>query len=231
MPSSLLARAERRIESLAEQRLPTQCLIEAVAGELRTALPVDALVLAATDPDTLLGLGAGVVQGMPPDMCAPFWAYEFEVPDFNKFTDLARSARNVADLHTATGGRPQRSARWREFRTFMDSDAELRATFNAGGRGWGLLHLNRAGSGSGFGDEEVAFVEAIAPVVGRALRVSLLCQPAGSAAGRGPGMAIVDGANRLVSATPEALHWFEDLESVYRIPDPVLDLDVPSEIT
>jgi DNA-binding CsgD family transcriptional regulator len=113
----------------------------------------------------------------------------------------------------------------------MDADAELRATFNAGGRGWGLLHLNRAGCGSGFSDDEVAFVENIAPVVGRALRVSLLCQPAGAPAGRGPGMAIVDGSNRLVSATPEALHWFDDLESVYRIPDPVLGLDVPSEVT
>ena len=177
MSSSHLARAVRRIESLADQQLPTQCLIEGVAEELHTAMPVDALVLAATDPDTLLGLGAGVVHGMPASVCAPFWEYEFEVPDFNKFTDLARSARNVADLHAATGGRPQRSARWREFRTFMDADAELRATFNAGGRGWGLLHLNRAGTAHGFRDDEVAFVETIAPIVGRALRLSLISHP------------------------------------------------------
>ena len=80
----------------------------------------------------------------PTTVCAPFWEYEFEVPDFNKFIDLARGPRQVADLHAATGGRPERSARWRELRTLMDSDAELRATFNAGGRGWGLLQLNRA---------------------------------------------------------------------------------------
>jgi DNA-binding CsgD family transcriptional regulator len=234
MPSTAsreLARAARRIDALAAEELPTQRFVEGVAEELRAAMPVDALVLAATDPDTLLALGAGVVQGMPAAMCHPFWEYEFEVPDFNKFSDLAHGPRQVADLHTATGGRPARSARWREFRTFMDADAELRATLNAGGRGWGLLHLNRAGADSGFSDEEVAFVETIAPVVGRALRVSLLCRPAGSAAGRGPGMAVVDGANRLVSATPEALRWFDDLESVYRIPDPVLELDVPSEVT
>jgi DNA-binding CsgD family transcriptional regulator len=230
MPSSHLAGAVRRIESLAEQRLPTQCLIEAVAGELHTALPVDALVLAATDPDTLLGLGAGVVHGMPPTVCAPFWEYEFEVPDFNKFSDLARSPRNVADLHAATGGRPQRSARWREFRTRMDADAELRATFNAGGRGWGLLHLNRAGTAHGFRDEELAFVETIAPIVGRALRLSLISHPARSGAGCAPGMAIVDARNRLVSATPEALDWFDKLESIYRLPDPTLGRDVPSEI-
>lgn len=234
MPSTAsreLARAARRIDAIAADRLPTQRLVERVAEELRTAMPVDALLLAATDPDTLLGLGAGVVHGMPAAVCRPFWEYEFEVPDFNKFADLAHGARQVADLHAATGGRPQRSARWRELRTLMDSDAELRATFNAGGRGWGLLQLNRAGTARGFSDEEVAFVETIAPVVGRALRVSLISQPAGTPAARGPGMAIVDAENRLVSATPEALRWFEELESIRRVPDPLLGLDVPSEVT
>jgi DNA-binding CsgD family transcriptional regulator len=226
-----LAGAARRIDLLAAERLPTQRLVERVADELRRAMPVDALVLAATDPDTLLALGAGVVHGMPAAVCRPFWEYEFEVPDFNKFTDLAQSPRQVADLHAATGGRPERSARWRELRTLMDSDAELRATCNAGGRSWGLLQLNRAGTSCGFGEDEVAFVEAIAPVVGRALRLSLISEPAGSPAGRGPGMAIVDAENRVVSATPEALAWFEDLESVRRLPDPGLGIDVPSEVT
>jgi DNA-binding CsgD family transcriptional regulator len=225
-----LARAARRIDALAAEGQPTQRLVERVAEELRSAMPVDALVLAATDPDTLLGLGAGVVHGMPATVCRPFWEYEFEVPDFNKFTDLARGPRQVADLHAATGGRPERSARWRELRTLMDSDAELRATFNAGGRSWGLLQLNRSGTARGFGDDEVAFVETIAPVVARALRLSLISQPAGSAAGRGPGMAIVDADYRLVSATPEALGWFDELESVYPLPDLGLGLDVPSEV-
>src|SRR3954454_2733118 len=187
-----LARATRRIEALTAERLPTQRIGGRVAAELRAAVPVDALVLAATDPDTMLGLGAGVVHGMPHAVCRPFWEYEFEVPDFNKFSDLARGPRQVADLHAATGGRPERRARWRELPTLMDADAELRATFNAGGRSWGLLHLNRAGCARGFGDEEVAFVETIAPIVGRALRLSLISEPARSPAGRGPGMAIVD---------------------------------------
>src|SRR5262245_34648490 len=202
-----LARAVQRIDALAADRLPTQRLIEGVADELHAAMPVDALVMAATDPDTLLGLGAGVVRGMPHTVCAPFWEYEFEVPDFNKFSDLTRGPRQAADLHDATGGRPERSARWRQLRTLMDADAELRATFNAGGRSWGLLHLNRAGSARGFSGEEVAFVEAIAPIVGRALRCSLVSHPASNPVVRGPGMAVVDGANRLVSATPDATAW------------------------
>src|ERR1700755_355807 len=159
-----LARAVRRIEGLADEGLPAQSLIDGLSDELCAARPIAAIVVAATAPDTLLGLGAGVVRGMPHTMCGPFWAYEFEVPDFNKFSDLARSPRSVADLHAATGGRPERSARWREFRTFLDADAELRATFNAGGRGWGLLHLNRAGTSKGFSEAELTFVEAIGPI-------------------------------------------------------------------
>src|SRR5919198_6551084 len=226
-----LARAARRIDTLAAEQLPTQRLVERVADELRAAMPVDAMVIAATDPGTLLGLGAGVAHGMPHTVCWPFWEYEFEVPDFNKFSDLARAPRQAADLHAATGGRPQRSARWRELRTLMDADAELRATFNAGGRGWGLLHLNRAGTAQGFGDEEVEFVATIAPIVGRAQRLSLISHPARGAACRGPGIAIVDADNRLISATPEALAWLDELESIFRLPDPVLGRDVPSEVT
>jgi DNA-binding CsgD family transcriptional regulator len=225
-----LARAARRIDALAGQPLPTQELIQGVADELRAAIPVDALFLAATDPDTMLGMGAGVVHDMPQTVCHPFWEYEFEVPDFNKFTDLAREPRPVADLHAATGGRPERSPRWRELRTLMDSDAELRASFTAGGRGWGLLQLNRGATTHGFRDEEVDFVAAIAPVVGRALRNSLISYPAQRAASRGPGMALVGPDLELVSATPEALAWFEELESVYRVHDPVLGGDLPSEV-
>jgi DNA-binding CsgD family transcriptional regulator len=227
---SQFARAVRRIEATVEARLPAQPLIEAVAGELRNALAADALILAAADPDTLLGLGAGVAHGMPATACAPFWQYEFEVPDFNKFSDLARAPRTVADLHAATGGRPQRSARWRELSSHLDAGAELRATFNAGGRGWGFLHINRAGTAHGFRDDEVAFVAAIAPVVGRALRLSLRLQPAAGTCRCAPGMATVDADNRLVSVSPEALVWFDRLETLYPLPDPRLGCDVPSEV-
>ena len=94
-----------------------------------------------------------------------------------------------------------------------------------------LLHLNRAGTSRGFSADEVAFVTTIAPVVGRALRQSLVTHPAPGGAGRGPGMAIVDAENRLVSATPEAIAWFDELESLFRLPAPGLGRDIPTEVT
>lgn len=199
-------------------------------AELRGAVPIDALFMASADPQTGLAMGADVVHDMPQTVCRPFWEYEFEVPDFNKYEDLARGPRQVADLHVATGGRPERSARWREFRTYMDSGAELRAFFNAGGRSWGILHANRSGTGSGFSPDEIAFVETIAPMVGRALRASLISHPAKPDARRGPGMAIVERDGRVQTATPEAFAWFQDIDTAYGIADPELGSIVPSEV-
>jgi DNA-binding CsgD family transcriptional regulator len=223
-------RAVARIEALCGAGLPAQDIIAGVADEVREAVAADSLFVAATDPDTLLGIGAGVVQDIPDAVCQPFWAYEFEVPDFNKFADLARGPRQVADLHAATGGRPQRSPRWRELQGLMSADAELRATFNAGGRGWGVLHATRADGSGGFTEAEVGFVETIAPLIGRGLRVALISQPADRVCSRGPGMAIFDADARLVSATPEAVEWFDEIESVRLLPEPRLGIDVPSEI-
>jgi DNA-binding CsgD family transcriptional regulator len=225
-----MLRAAERIDALCTAGLPAQELIEGVAAQIRGAVPADGLFMAATDPDTLLALGAGIVEGLPERVCSPFWAFEFEVPDYNKFTDLAQGPRKVADLHAATGGRPERSPRWRELTGLMDAHGELRAAFTSGGRAWGVLHVNRAGGAGGFADEEVAFVDAIAPVVGRGLRAALLCQPAGGPAGRGPGMAVVDPDNRVVSVTPEAVEWFEEIESVRLLREPLGGIDVPSEV-
>ena len=76
-------------------------------------VPTDGYFLAATDPETTLSIGMGVVRELPDEWCQPTWDYEFLVPDFVKFADIARSGRAVADIHDATGGRPERSPRFR----------------------------------------------------------------------------------------------------------------------
>lgn len=223
------ASALHRIDLLCDADLEPGELIQDLAEEIASVIPVDAYFLSATDPHTLLALGGGVVHAMDEEMCTPFWSYEFEVPDFNKFADLARSNRPVADLHEATGGRPERSARWRILHDYGSYDAELRGALTAGGRTWGVLHLNREGN-RGFDASEIAFVEAIAPLAGAALRRGMTTTPARDAAERGPGMAIFDADDTLLSATAQALEWFEQIDA-YRIrTDPRLGVDVPYEV-
>ncbi len=221
MPSATSTRNQRsaldRIDHLTSEGLDPTAMLEAVGAELSAVVGAEGMFIAATDPETMLGLGSGFVHNMPEEMCEPFWAYEFEVPDFAKFVDLARDDQPVADLHTVTGGRPERSARWREFSRHPHLRAELRAVLKAGGRGWGMLQMNRAETdGGGFTAAEQRFVAEAAPMVARALRTAAL-QRASEEFGVGsPGMAILDEHNRLVSVTPEAIDWFDRMQSYRR---------------
>lgn len=226
-------RAAERIDRLTSSPgTPAQEIVEGVAEELLRVVGADSYFVCAADPHTLLAQSAGVVRGMPEVVCGPFWEYEFEVPDFNKFADLARGPRQVADLHTATGGRPERSARWREMNRLMDVNAELRGALNIGGRSWGLLHMTRVSAHSHFSEAEVSFVASVAPLVARGLRASLLTTPSIGRAGRGPGMAIFDGGTRLrlVSATPEALAWLGEIHSPHRVHEEAMELELPTEV-
>src|SRR5918996_1513493 len=176
------------IERVADAGLPSQELLEEVARRIERVVPSDGYFIGATDPHTSLVMGAGVVRDLPHDMCAPTWDYEFRVPDYMKFRDIAASGRFVADLHEETGGRPDRSPRWREYGTATGYRSEVRTTFNIGGSPWGVGQFDRLGDSPRFSDEEKAWLERIAPIVAGALRRALIAQPAASPAVRGPGI-------------------------------------------
>jgi DNA-binding CsgD family transcriptional regulator len=203
------------IERVAEADLPSQELLEEVARRIERVVPSDGYFIGATDPHTSLVFGAGVVRDLPHDMCAPTWDYEFRVPDYMKFMDITASGRAVADLHEETGGRPERSARWREYGTATGFRSEVRTTFSIGGSQWGVAQFDRLGDSPRFSDDEKGWLERIAPLVGAALRRSLIAKPASSPASRGPGIVVLDPEGKALSATSEATAWLDELESVY----------------
>jgi DNA-binding CsgD family transcriptional regulator len=102
----------------------------------------------------------------------------------------------------------------------------VRTTFSIGASQWGVAQFDRLGDSSRFSDDEKAWLERIAPVLARALRRSLLAQPASSPASRGPGILVLDPDGDAVSATSEATAWLDELESVYA---PSGTLPVPLE--
>jgi DNA-binding CsgD family transcriptional regulator len=154
-------------------------------------VPSDGHFLAATDPQTTLCIGAGVVMDLPEDQCAPTWDYEFLVPDYLKFADIAASGRAVADLHEATGGRPERSARWREYSSATGFRAELRSAFTLDGAMWGMAQFDRLGDSPRFTDVEKAWLECVAPILARGLRRAMVSGPASGPAARGPGLVLM----------------------------------------
>ena len=206
------------IERLGSEDLSSQRTIEEVVHRIVGVIETDAFFAGATDPDTGLCLGAGMVYNLAEEVCHPFWEHEFLIPDYNKFGDLS-PADPVGDLREATGGKLSRSARYRALNAISDLEDELRATLRAGGRAWGNLQLNRYTGGAPFTESDRAFLRAAAPLAGAALRRALLEEPAGTDPSRGPGVVIIDEAGTVLSATAEADAWLDELAEGWRIYD------------
>jgi DNA-binding CsgD family transcriptional regulator len=203
------------LESMADQDLPTQELIEKAGAKLTQAVPASGVFMASTDPETTLCTGAGIVLDLPEAMCVPTWDYEYLVPDYIKFADLAEGPVHVADLHTATGGKPQRSARFREISAITGFVSEARMAFTAGGSAWGVAQFNRTDQLPHFAPDEIAFLEQAAPIIGRALRRAVLSETASATDSvlRGPGILVLDREGRLISISAEAEAWLAEVTS------------------
>ena len=199
------------IDELADSGLTAQEFLEEAGDQIARVVPNDGQYLSATDPETSLAIGPGVIRDLPVEMCQVHWDYEFMVPDYVKFADIAETPGRVADLHDATGGRPERSARWREFGGYTGFRSEVRMTFTMDGATWGHGQLNRLGDSSRFSDDEKTWLERVVPVVAQGLRKALLAPATDTAADRGPGLVLLDGDGAVVSVTREAAAWLDEV--------------------
>jgi len=203
------------VEELAGSGLAATELLEEAAQLIDRVVPSDGYFLAGTDPQTTLCIGVGVMRDLPEDMCQPTWDYEFMVPDYLKFADIAESGRPVADLHDATGGRPERSPRWREYGSASGFRSELRATFTVDGATWGIGQFDRLGDAPRFSEAEKEWLERVVPVIAHGLRQALT-MPAPAPADRGPGLLLLDQGGSVLSATQEAVGWLGEVDGGVR---------------
>src|SRR4051812_30753153 len=81
------------IERLAGEGLSAQDLLQRAATRIDRVVPTDGYFMAATDPETTLCIGTGLVRDLPAEQCQPHWDYEFLVPDYLKYAEIARSGR------------------------------------------------------------------------------------------------------------------------------------------
>jgi DNA-binding CsgD family transcriptional regulator len=176
---------------------------------IRRAVPVDALWWAVADPSTLLFARASREE-IPAETGPYFVANEFLEDDVNKWTDLARRSSPVRTLWQATGGTPERSARYRDIFRPLGLGDELRAVLRTDDECWGYLCAHREGA-DGFSAEEARFVETIAPHLAAGFRLALLVERSSADTETSPGLLVLaeDGTPLTMNAAAGA--WLDEL--------------------
>lgn len=191
--------------------LPPEELGAEVLRRLPGIVPAEAIFLGAVDPATLL-FTSGLPQEPLGSVTPQFLDNEYGGRDVNKFAELASARDPVNSLDRATLGDRAGSARYREILAPLGLGDELRAALITGHECWGVLCLHLADAESGFSDRDHAAVRRIAPHLAEGLRHAAVGPgteiPATS---RGPGILILDADMAVVSASPEAEHWLQEL--------------------
>jgi DNA-binding CsgD family transcriptional regulator/PAS domain-containing protein len=141
-------------------------LLESLVDELWMRMDLVGACWHRTDPATGVPVASGR-RGSPPGDFRRSLHYEFEREDYNRFAELADSRPPVASLSAATGGKLERSPRYREMIAPGGAADEARAAFGDAFGVWGALTLFSAAIVQ---QEHVELIAAIAPAITTALR-------------------------------------------------------------
>lgn len=210
-------RAREAVERVGAAASTADELLEGLAHELHQAVPHDAATWFGVDPVTMLATAPSRVEGLDDGLCDTFWHLEFHEQDTALFSDLARGD-GVSAMRLSLADSPSRSIRYREFMQPQGYEDELRAVFRSGDSSWGVVGLYREGTARSFDEDDVALLAGISSSVASAMRAHSremtpwLGQPSA------PGMVVVDGSGRVVSANTEALCWLRELWTVSPVP-------------
>jgi DNA-binding CsgD family transcriptional regulator len=131
---------------------------------------------------------------------------EYALDDVNKFAQLARAERKSATLSEATGGRPERSPRFRDLLTPGGYGPELRTVFVADGCSWGSLIMVRRAGEPEFEEREIDLLSSASALFARAVRRGLVAEACESSATipDAPGVIELDPSGDVVSASSSA---------------------------
>jgi DNA-binding NarL/FixJ family response regulator len=206
-------RARGAVERVAAAATSADELLEGLAQELHQLVPHDAATWFGVDPVTMLATAPSRVEGLDDGLCDTFWHLEFHEQDTALFHDLAQGP-GVAALRLSLADRPSRSIRYREFMRPQGYEDELRAVFRSGESPWGVVGLYREGVHRPFDEDDIAVLRGISDPVATAMRAHSrdltpwLGQPSA------PGLIVVDGQGRVVSANDDAMCWLRELWAV-----------------
>jgi DNA-binding CsgD family transcriptional regulator len=214
-------RAFAEVKRAANAGLEGPELLSRVARSLGYAVPFEAYCASTVDPATNL-MTYGVIEGMGEGSAeddAVFFDRVYFEESLGRISSMLRERRLVESLSEATGGRPERSLRYREQLEPMGFAHEVSSVFADGGGLWGAMDLSRRAGAPDFGPREVRLLKRVAPHVGAGLKAAALRLRVTTALGGPdvpdvPGVLTLDREGRVLSHTPAARRWLEDLQDL-----------------
>lgn len=203
--------ARAGLEAAAEAGLSWDEFSLAAVELLERAIPFDSICIGIADPATNLVSSRVMVDLEHADETV-FVQYEYEVPDFNHFADLARREVAVGILDEATNGNRLHSPRQRDYLPALDLEHELRGAVRSGGRMWGTCTLYRTAGRVGFSPAEAQFMHRIESTMALGLRRGLISSAVEQANhDSSAAVVIFDANNEVVSASATAEERIADL--------------------
>jgi DNA-binding CsgD family transcriptional regulator len=186
-------------------RAPTRVkFFDEAAARLKRTVPFDGACWHTLDPGSDL-ITQHRLQDLP-DRFPVLADNEYAVEDVNKFEQLAHGEHKAATLNDATGGHPERSARFRNLLTPAGLGPELRVAFVADGAAWGALILVRRAGQPEFEPRDIQLLAGASALFARAVRRGLIaeaCDPV-AALPDAPGVVELDASGELIRASSSA---------------------------
>ncbi|WP_372733768.1 LuxR C-terminal-related transcriptional regulator [Nocardioides sp.] len=210
MPSS--TRVLQRIEAAVSRGSDLVTLWREVGPLLHEAVPhFEAPCFFTVDPGSLLTT-SHFQEGLP-EIPANWLGREYLERDYNSMTEVLLSPSGIGTLHEATDGKPALSRKYHEEMQPFGCEQELVVALRTrDGEAWGAVGLYREQGRPLFDETEMALLRVAAPMLAEGARFGLrLAHAREPDLPDAPGMIVLDPDLALVSASPLAQRWVEEL--------------------
>lgn len=216
-PRSVLEdKVVNELKRLCNAGLDQWTLLGEVVERLRPTIPFEAICVSTMDPASEL-ITYSVAEGLGGIREARFFFEHIYLENDVYYETSQRLRRPVRLLSEATGGRLERSLRYREHTGPLGLGYEMSGACMAGRELWGGIALIRGRGSPDFDTREVELLRRIVPHVGAGLRAATLLSQAAPPEPNGDdaaGVLVLDHRERVVQHTPTAKQYLEELGDI-----------------
>jgi DNA-binding CsgD family transcriptional regulator len=200
------------IVRLAHRGLDLPEFAASAARVLRRAVPFDGVAIVAVDPATVLPVAKWAENSVTGSAGARLAEIELHEADVNKITELSVSGRRAASMSAATGGKLERSRRYRELMRPLGFGDELRALCVGWSGTWGVIVIHRERGAPDFAPRDVELLASLSGEFAEALqRVSVQQDLEAQGGDLDPGLLLLDEEDGVEMANAAAATWLDGL--------------------